>query len=304
MSIIYQQARELAQQRLDVTFPVKDKDEPTIVENATVEKIYGWIFFYRQGMNPPTSDEAQDRFDDPIFVMRDSGKVYFPTVFHPSIAEQIKIFEALYVNPHDWELDRINEYRPIRFVAAAIMGNTRELQEFLSLGVDVNCVGELEISALIGAAMHDRIDTMRFLLEHGANINQCDYAGWTPLHASIESGAFEAACWLIRYGANVTIQDKEGNTPMNRVSRFDDRRAAQLVDLLVQRGGNVNAADYNGNTALMMAALQGHKRTVGRLLRYGADVTMSNTEGKTASDWTKDRSILKQLNVYASRKKP
>ena len=46
-----------------------------------------------------------------------------------------------------------------------------------------------------------------------------------------------------------------------------------VVDLLLQRGAEINLQSSNGGTALMCAAGNGHERVVDLLLRRGAEIT-------------------------------
>lgn len=68
------------------------------------------------------------------------------------------------------------------------------------------------------------------LLSHGANLNLKDWEnGWTPLHRALYFKNLRAALLLIRNGAKLGKScdgrgdyavDKEGNTPLDLVSRF------------------------------------------------------------------------------------
>ncbi len=57
-----------------------------------------------------------------------------------------------------------------------------------------------------------------------------------------------------------------------------------LVETLLAAGADVNVRDENGRTALMLASLGGHLKTVERLLDAGAHVDAKDGEGKTAQD--------------------
>ena len=56
----------------------------------------------------------------------------------------------------------------------------------------------------------------------------------------------------------------------------------ESLEKLLEAGGQVNARDKNGQTALMDAARAGHVEVVETLLSTGADVNAKNGEGQTA----------------------
>ena len=58
-----------------------------------------------------------------------------------------------------------------------------------------------------------------------------------------------------------------------------------LVDWLVEkRFANVDLVDYNGNSALRLAAYGGYSTSVSYLLCHGCDSTLRNRWGTTAED--------------------
>lgn len=70
--------------------------------------------------------------------------------------------------------------------------------------------------ALHGAACYNRVENVRFLIEHGPRnyVNKQNGFGWTALHVAAMGGRdrFKVAKALIELGADVNIKDKEGKT--------------------------------------------------------------------------------------------
>ena len=56
----------------------------------------------------------------------------------------------------------------------------------------------------------------------------------------------------------------------------------RVVDLLLQRGAEINLQSSAGYTALMLAAFHGHERVVELLLRRGAEINLQKSDGVTA----------------------
>jgi ankyrin repeat protein len=71
----------------------------------------------------------------------------------------------------------------------------------------------------------------------------------------------------------------------------------KIFESLLAKKCNLNAQDVDGTTALMIAAAtQGYEKIVELLLKYGADPTKKNKEGKTALDFaaSSNKEIISQ----------
>jgi len=74
-----------------------------------------------------------------------------------------------------------------------------------------------------------------------------------------------------------------GFTLLIAAARYGHER---VVDLLLQRGAEVNLQDSDSWTALMYAARYGHERVVELLLQHGADVNLRSPPTKPTSGWS------------------
>ena len=85
----------------------------------------------------------------------------------------------------------------------------------------------------------------------------------------------------------------------------EEKRQAALQKKLLEiaKGGDINAVDKNGQTALMYAAALDNRLAVYWLVAKGADVTRQSAAKKTALDYTTDLQIEKLLEVCARQKK-
>jgi ankyrin repeat protein len=65
------------------------------------------------------------------------------------------------------------------------------------------------------AARYDRVDVIRVLLKHGADVNARKNDDSTPLHlAAPRLEAVEAIRVLLEHGANVAVEDSRGYTAL------------------------------------------------------------------------------------------
>jgi ankyrin repeat protein len=82
--------------------------------------------------------------------------------------------------------------------------------------------------------------------------------------------------------ADVNAADKDGNTALMIASREGH---TETVKALLEKGADVNATNKNGNTALILASQLDHTETVKALLEKGADVNATNMAGETPLIW-------------------
>jgi ankyrin repeat protein len=59
------------------------------------------------------------------------------------------------------------------------------------------------------------VETARYLVEHGADVNAVGEFGWTPLHAASYQGLTDVIELLVSKGAKLETKDKLGQTPLS-----------------------------------------------------------------------------------------
>ena len=99
---------------------------------------------------------------------------------------------------------------------AVIAGNVTEANVAIKTGADVNGMdfrtnpnGRRPLNY---AAWRNDTAMIRALLDAGANINEANRTGFTPVHHAGEAGSKEAATLLITNRANLTLRNKYGQT--------------------------------------------------------------------------------------------
>ena len=78
--------------------------------------------------------------------------------------------------------------------------------------------------------MQGHLHVVRFLLEHGTDVNACNNDGFTPLHLASKNGKLDVARLLVGHGANVHAEANDGKTPL-QVAKGGD-----MVRLLSDQG--------------------------------------------------------------------
>ena len=117
-----------------------------------------------------------------------------------------------------------------------------------------------------------------------ADVNALDERGWTALRYThlglVEYDRRVKIARVLRAaGASENGKDRHGMTALVKAAR----NAPSHVKLLLSEGSDPNLkAGENGETALMVAAENGHVEAVEQLLAHGADVNAQDNKGRTA----------------------
>lgn len=104
----------------------------------------------------------------------------------------------------------------------------------------------------------------------------------SPLMLAAIKGNVEAARALIARDADV---NKTGWAPLHYAASAGSPQHALIIALLLENHAYIDAASPNGTTPLMMAAHYGSIEAVQLLLEEGADPTLKNQLGLTATDF-------------------
>src|SRR5262249_19323904 len=78
--------------------------------------------------------------------------------------------------------------------------------------------------------------------------------------------------------------------PAHEVLRLRRKDYPAVLRLLLEHGADINAQDYEGQTALLHAVQRRSVNAVAALLQAGADIAVENNEGRTALDYLDDQS--------------
>jgi ankyrin repeat protein len=141
------------------------------------------------------------------------------------------------------------------------------------------------VTALMYCAQYGHLDSLRALIELGADLDLVDNKGETALIKAASSGRGPAALLaLVQAGADVNRANGYGDTPMYELLR--NKPDAKTVQALLQAGANVNHVGRSGTTALITATVyKVGAEVMQALLQAGAKVDAKNQDGKTALDY-------------------
>ncbi|CAK4479061.1 unnamed protein product [Aphanomyces euteiches] len=142
----------------------------------------------------------------------------------------------------------------------------------------VNKANYEDATPLHEASKKGKLDIVKLLLDHGADVDSTDQDGFTALEWASYNGYFEIVKILLHHDASVNTADKDGMTALMWATRF---KYDEIVNELLTHGASVNLAERNGYTALHWAANFGHVDIVENLLAHGSFVGVTDMNGWT-----------------------
>jgi ankyrin repeat protein len=132
------------------------------------------------------------------------------------------------------------------------------------------------------AARIDHNDMLVLLLSKGANIEARSLTNYsrTALHIAARAKNHPAVQLLLEKGADVNVTDRHGYTPLMYAAEMGNET---IVNLILQYGAVTEAKEiFQGRTALGLAAENERVAIVRLLLEHGAEVEAFNDDGETA----------------------
>eukprot|EP01111_Echinosteliopsis_oligospora_P009281 TRINITY_DN2698_c0_g1_i1.p1 TRINITY_DN2698_c0_g1~~TRINITY_DN2698_c0_g1_i1.p1 ORF type:complete len:275 (-),score=96.61 TRINITY_DN2698_c0_g1_i1:162-986(-) len=110
---------------------------------------------------------------------------------------------------------------------------------------------EMAQQEVLDCAGTNDVKRLRELLDSGVDVNFQDFdKGWTPLHVAAARGSKQALELLVQRGANINIQDNRGSTALHSLiyKRYD-----VLALWFVRQGANIHIQDQRGFSSYDMA---------------------------------------------------
>lgn len=175
---------------------------------------------------------------------------------------------------------------PVLLCSAAALGDTAQIRDLCRRGTSPNAADYDLRTPLHVAAADKQLAVCSVLVSLKADVNVRDRWGATPLDEAAASGSTEVTRYLLSRDAALTSHDK--------IFSLVSARDLDAIRVFVEARGNVNTADYDRRTPLMVAAGNGDAELCALLLESGADGSLRDRWEKTAADGA-DKGALEVL---------
>ncbi|KAI0097431.1 ankyrin repeat-containing domain protein [Nemania sp. FL0031] len=149
-------------------------------------------------------------------------------------------------------------------------------------GRDPNVVGAECDSALFVAAASGSRSIVELLLNHGARIELVVHPlGLTALHAALMHdgpGSAEILELMLQRGGNCNYRDRDGSPLLHHAISLNNVEGARL---LLTRGADPNMVDASRFSSLHAAAMHGNETVASMLVNAGCEIERRDNSGMT-----------------------
>jgi ankyrin repeat protein len=190
-----------------------------------------------------------------------------------------------------------NDYGATPMSEAADLGDAAILEALLKAGADVESPNAQGETALMSVARTNHVDAAKVLLKHKANVNAVEqWRGQTALMWAAAQSQPEMVALLVKHRADVNARSRVRDwarkvtaepRPQNRPSGgftalllAAREGCAACAEALVKGGADINLADPDNVSPLLMAILNARFDVAAYLIRAGANVNKWDTWGR------------------------
>lgn len=154
------------------------------------------------------------------------------------------------------------------------------LQTLISGGAEINERNKDGVTPLALAIENGVEEHIRFYAEHGADINSKDTKGTTPLILALkDSDGSDKILKAIVNPANISSTDSDGNTPL--IVAIQNNATLAKIQYIISITEDVNTRNADGNTALYLTVLKNRQKVGELLLSKNADIFAANNRSKS-----------------------
>jgi uncharacterized protein len=195
------------------------------------------------------------------------------------------------------DVSAFNDYGATPMSEAAERADAQILDMLLKAGADVESPNSMGQTALMTVARTDRLDAAKLLLAHRANVNATEqWRGQTALMWAAAQGQPEMVKLLLVHGADpnarsamrgwerrVTAEPRPQNRPVRGLTALllaAREGCAGCAEALVKGRADIDLADPDNISPLLMAILNGRFDVAAYLIKAGADPNKWDTWGR------------------------
>ena len=181
----------------------------------------------------------------------------------------------------DVDFEKMEDGNPSLSLAAS-RGDLNSVRYLLQKGVDVNERDLSANTALLSVVKFGNgpsvFKIVQLLISSGADINAKNRNSETPLLISCQEDLYNVAELLLERGCETNIKNVDSYSPLLYAVENNNRK---LTEMLLQYGADANVKSNDKTTPLHLAAVNRSVHTAELLLQHGADIEATDELGRT-----------------------
>jgi ankyrin len=181
---------------------------------------------------------------------------------------------------------------------AAQSGSVDCIELLLQHGANIEATMSDNRTVLHIAAAYGGLPAVKRLLEKGVQGTATSDKGWLPLHDACSKGSVEVARLLLHKYPNtancVTTEENGRSTPLHKAAQSG---SVDCIELLLKYGADIEATASDGSTPLCIAADNGRLLAVEHMLAKGARATATSDNGWLPLHWASANNHSKCVRI-------
>ncbi len=200
-----------------------------------------------------------------------------------------ELYEEWFYGNFETFMEKFNVFYPNPLYYASLFGLLETIKYLLGCGMDINIIGGPLATPLQAAASSGHTDSVRLLLDHGADVDLLNLTSGfgNALQAAAAYGHEGVVNMLLDHGANADLSGGDmGNCIIAASSsptvNVPEATACRIIERLISAGAGIESANRSSRMAIHEAALADSSVIVEILLKNGADIDAATNIGTTA----------------------